>query len=325
MRSTSALPEKRSAPKPAADAPARRHAANTSAALEALVPVDIVDLPVGMQRYALFLNDQGGVLDDLMVANFGDGRLFVVVNAACKAQDIAHMQQHLSARCKVEVLADRALLALQGPAAGAVMARLAPETASMVFMNTATVTLVGAECYISRSGYTGEDGFEIVVPEAQAVALWNALLEAGVKPAGLGARDTLRLEAGMNLYGQDMDEAVSPFEAALDWTIALDEGRDFIGRAALEAQRAAGVPRRMVGLVMDEKGVLRHGQKVLTANGEGEILSGTFSPTIGKAIAFARVPAGEAGEVRVDIRGREVPVRVVAYPFVRDGQPREGI
>jgi len=146
-----------------------------------------------------------------------------------------------------------------------------------------------------------------------------------VKPAGLGARDTLRLEAGMNLYGQDMDETISPYEAALAWTVALDEGRDFIGRPVLEAQKAAGNARQMIGLVMDEKGVLRHGQKVLTANGEGEILSGTFSPTLGKAIAFARVPAGTLDNVRVDIRGKEVPVRVVKFPFVRDGQAQAGI
>ncbi|MNN62062.1 Aminomethyltransferase [compost metagenome] len=129
----------------------------------------------------------------------------------------------------------------------------------------------------------------------------------------------------MNLYGQDMDEAVSPYEAALSWTVTLDEGRDFIGRPVLEAQKAAGNARQMIGIVMDEKGVLRHGQKVLTANGEGEILSGTFSPTLGKAIAFARVPAGEASDVRVDIRGKEVPVRVVKFPFVRDGQAQAGI
>jgi aminomethyltransferase len=186
----------------------------------------------------------------------------------------------------------------------------------------------GASLFVARTGYTGEDGFEIIVPGADAVALWNALLAAGVKPAGLGARDTLRLEAGLNLYGQDMDETISPWEAALGWTVALDEGRDFIGRAPLEAQKAAGTARRMVGLVMDDKGVLRHGQKVLTANGEGEILSGTFSPTLGKAIAFARVPAGDAAAdagVRVDIRGREVPVRVVKFPFVRDGKPQDGI
>jgi aminomethyltransferase len=135
----------------------------------------------------------------------------------------------------------------------------------------------------------------------------------------------LRLEAGMNLYGQDMDESVLPWEANLGWTIALDEGRDFIGRGALERQKASGVPRVMVGLVLDDKGVLRHGQKVLTANGEGEILSGSFAPTLNKAVAFARIPAGEPGDVRVDIRGREVPVRLVKYPFVRDGKPCEGI
>jgi aminomethyltransferase len=184
--------------------------------------------------------------------------------------------------------------------------------------------------FVARTGYTGEDGFEVIVPEAQTVAFWNALLAAGVRPAGLGARDTLRLEAGMNLYGQDMDEAVTPFEAALAWTVALDDQadgkpRDFIGRTALEAQKTSGAARQMIGLVMDEKGVLRHGQKVLTANGEGEILSGTFSPTLGKAIAFARVPAGDPGDVRVDIRGREVPVRVVKFPFVREGKAQPGV
>jgi aminomethyltransferase len=193
----------------------------------------------------------------------------------------------------------------------------------------------GASLFVARTGYTGEDGFEIVVPEGRAVALWDALLAAGVKPAGLGARDTLRLEAGMNLYGQDMDEAVTPYEAGLAWTVALDDGadgkpRDFIGRDALEAQRASGVPRQLIGLVMDDKGVLRHGQRVLTAHGDGEILSGTFSPTLGKAIAFARVPAGDiplgaGGGVRVDIRGKEVPVRTVRFPFVRDGKPQDGI
>ena len=177
------------------------------------------------------------------------------------------------------------------------------------------------DLFIARTGYTGEDGFEVIVPEAHAVALWDALLQAGVKPAGLGARDTLRLEAGLNLYGQDMDETVTPFEAALGWTVALDEGRDFIGRDVLERHGRDGAPRQLIGLVMEDKGVLRHGQRVLTANGDGEILSGTFSPTLGKAIAFARVPAGEvASGVRVDIRGREVPVRVVRFPFVRDGK-----
>jgi len=161
---------------------------------------------------------------------------------------------------------------------------------------------------------------EIIVPESAAVDLWNRLIGAGVAPAGLGARDTLRLEAGMNLYGQDMDESITPWEAGLAWTVALDEGREFIGRAALEKQKAAGVRRIMVGLVMDEKGVLRHGQRVATPHGDGEILSGTFSPTLGKAIAFARVPAGTVDRAEVDIRGKLVPVRVVKFPFVRDGK-----
>jgi len=178
---------------------------------------------------------------------------------------------------------------------------------------------------VARTGYTGEDGFEVVAPADRVATLWQSLLDAGVKPAGLGARDTLRLEAGMNLYGQDMDETTTPDESALAWTVALDADRPFTGRDAIEAQRAGGVPRQLVGLVLDEKGVLRHGQKVATANGEGEVLSGTFSPTLGKAIAFARIPAGDPGEVRVDIRGRSLPVRVVKFPFVREGQPQPGI
>ena len=183
----------------------------------------------------------------------------------------------------------------------------------------------GVELFVARTGYTGEDGFEILLPQDAVVAFWNRLLAAGVKPAGLGARDTLRLEAGMNLYGQDMDEEISPYEAALAWTVSLDEGRDFIGRDVLEAQKAAGNARQMIGLVMDEKGVLRHGQAVTTAGGQGEILSGTFSPTLAKGIAFARVPAGELGDVTVDIRGRQVPVRVVKFPFVREGQAQPGV
>jgi aminomethyltransferase len=188
----------------------------------------------------------------------------------------------------------------------------------------------GTPLFVARTGYTGEDGFEIMVPEGNAVALWTALLAAGVKPAGLGARDTLRLEAGMNLYGQDMDESVTPYEAGLAWTVALDADSDsnprvFTGREVLEAQKANGVPRQLIGLVMDDKGVLRHGQKVLTAIGEGEILSGSFSPTLGKSIAFARVPAGDPGEVRVDIRGKEIPVRIVKFPFVREGKAQDGI
>ena len=175
------------------------------------------------------------------------------------------------------------------------------------------------DLFIARTGYTGEDGFEIIVAANAAMSLWSRLLDAGVKPAGLGARDTLRLEAGMNLYGQDMNETTTPLESGLAWTVVLDSDRDFIGRGALLAQRDAGVPRQLVGLLLAEKGVLRHGQRVITTAGDGEVLSGTFSPTLGCAIALARVPAGEPGEVKVDIRGRELPVRVVVPPFVRNG------
>ena len=218
------------------------------------------------------------------------------------------------------------MVAVQGPnARDKVLGLLTPDAAKAAGKLGKFVAVKADGMFVARTGYTGEDGFEIMVPESDAVAFWNRLLAAGVKPIGLGARDTLRLEAGMALYGQDMDESVSPFEAGLGWTVALDEGREFIGRSALEKQLADGVPRQMIGLVMDDKGVLRHGQAVFAASGEGEILSGSFSPTLGKAIALARVPAGEPGRVEVDIRGKRVPVRVVKYPFVRDGAAQAGV
>lgn len=218
--------------------------------------------------------------------------------------------------------ADLAMVAVQGPQAREAVLSLLPEgdRARVAALGRFAAAEAG-DLFIARTGYTGEDGFEVIVPAARVVDYWNALLGAGVKPCGLGARDTLRLEAGMNLYGQDMDEQTSPLEANLAWTIAFEPAdRDFIGRAALEAERAAGVARALVGLVMDEKGVLRHGQVVHTAAGTGEILSGTFSPTLGKAIAFARVPAAAADAAQVDIRGKLVPVRIVKPVFVRDGK-----
>ena len=293
--------------------------------------VDKLQKP-GKALYSCMLNPQGGVIDDLIVYFMSETWFRMVVNASTRDKDLAWLgEQARSFDVQVNERPELGIVAVQGPNARAKVAGLLVEGERESVMKLGRFAarkgkaMSGAELFIARTGYTGEDGFEVIVPNEAITGFWNALLEAGVKPAGLGARDTLRLEAGMNLYGQDMDEAVSPFEAALDWTIALDEGRDFIGRAALEAQRAAGVPRRMVGLVMDEKGVLRHGQKVLTDAGEGEILSGTFSPTIGKAIAFARVPAAASDAVRVDIRGREVPVRVVKFPFVRDNVVQPGV
>jgi aminomethyltransferase len=286
----------------------------------------------GKALYTCMLDEQGGVIDDLIVYYLAEDFFRLVVNAATREKDLAWINtQAAPFGVSVTERPELAMIAVQGPnAREKVIGLLSADTAPAArkigkFVATEAVTQDGVPLFVARTGYTGEDGFEIVVAQEQAVALWDALLAVGVKPAGLGARDTLRLEAGMNLYGQDMDETVSPYEAALAWTVVLDEGRDFTGRAALEAQKAAGVPRQMVGLVMDEKGVLRHGQTVLTAAGNGEILSGTFSPTLGKAIAFARVPSGELGDVRVDIRGREVPVRVVKFPFVRDGKAQDAI
>ena len=302
--------------------------------------VDKLQKP-GKALYTAMLNPQGGVIDDLIVYYMSEDWFRLVVNAATRDKDIAWITtQAQPFAVEVKERPEFGMVAVQGPNARAKVAGLlreedrAPVSKLVRFSAREAKTLDGIDVFVARTGYTGEDGFEIIVPEAQTVAFWNALHAAGVAPAGLGARDTLRLEAGMNLYGQDMDETVSPYEAALGWTVALDDladgtPRDFTGRSAIEPH-AASAPRQMIGLVMDQKGVLRHGQRVITPNGDGEILSGTFSPTIGKAIAFARVPAGDiplgaGGGVRVDIRGKEVPVRVVRFPFVRDGKIQDGV
>ena len=298
--------------------------------------VDKLQKP-GKALYTAMLDAEGGVIDDLIVYFLEEARFRLVVNAATRDKDLAWIQaQAQPYGVDVTERSELAMIAVQGPTARERVAGLLDAAGAKAagklarFAAAEVSTHDGIPLFVARTGYTGEDGFEIVVAQPHAVALWNALLAAGVKPAGLGARDTLRLEAGMNLYGQDMDETVTPYEAALGWTVALDDAPDgtpraFNGRDALERQHAAGVPRQMVGLVMDEKGVLRHGQKVLTDAGEGEILSGTFSPTIGKAIAFARIPAGAPGKVRVDIRGREIPVRLVKFPFVREGKVQDGV
>jgi aminomethyltransferase len=309
------------------------HGARTREFLRHLLANNVDKLKVtGKALYSCMLNEQGGVIDDLIVYFLGEEHFRLVVNAATRAKDLAWIENQAKAfDVQVKERPEFAMIAVQGPNARAKVLGLLHEVDRPrieklgKFAAAAAQGPHGMPLFVARTGYTGEDGFEIIVPEQHAIALWEALAAVGVAPAGLGARDTLRLEAGMNLYGQDMDESVLPWEANLGWTIALDEGRDFIGRGALERQKASGVPRVMVGLVLDDKGVLRQGQKVLTANGEGEILSGSFAPTLNKAVAFARIPAGEPGDVRVDIRGREVPVRLVKYPFVRDGKPCEGI
>ncbi|HEX5755394.1 MAG TPA: glycine cleavage system aminomethyltransferase GcvT [Arenimonas sp.] len=288
--------------------------------------VDKLKVP-GKALYACMLTERGGVIDDLIVYFMGEDWFRVVVNAATRDKDLPWIEGHAASfAVSVTERRDLAMVAVQGPnARDKVHSLLTADAAARCAKLGKFVACEADGLFVARTGYTGEDGYEIMVPAEQAIDFWNRLVDAGVKPCGLGARDTLRLEAGMALYGQDMDEWVSPLEAGLSWTVAFDEGRDFIGRAALEAQKAAGVPRQMIGLVMDEKGVLRHGQVVFCTAGEGEILSGTFSPTLGKAIALARVPAGEVGAVEVDIRGKRVPVRAVKYPFVRDGAAQPSV
>jgi aminomethyltransferase len=303
----------------------RLSGAGAAAALESLVPVDIVDLPPGLQRYAVFTNEQGGILDDLMVSNAGD-HLFLVVNAACKEQDLAHLRQHLSGRCQVEEL-DRALLALQGPAAAAVIARLAPQTAAMIFMQTAMVTLAGAECMISRSGYTGEDGFEISVPAQQAEQLARLLLaQPEVAAIGLGARDSLRLEAGLCLYGHDMDSGTTPVEASLGW--ALSKARraggiragGYPGADVIQRQFAEGVQRKRVGLLVKDRMPVREGAELVDAEGRavGKVTSGGFGPTVGAPVAMGYVTTGLATPgtaLQAIVRGKPVPVEVAKTPF----------
>ncbi len=288
--------------------------------------VDKLKVP-GKALYACMLDEKGGVIDDLIIYFMAEDFFRLVVNAATRDKDLAWITaQAAPFGLSIAERRDLAIVAVQGPHARARVASLLSPAAAEAVMKLGKFVACEADgLFVARTGYTGEDGFEVMVPEAMAVDFWNRLAAAGVVPAGLGARDTLRLEAGMALYGQDMDESVTPYEAGLAWTVALDAGRDFTGRAALEAQKAAGVPRQLIGLVLDEKGVLRHGQAVATACGAGEILSGTFSPTLGKAIALARVPAGDPGAVTVDIRGKQLPVRVVKYPFVRDGAAQPGV
>ncbi len=302
--------------------------AGAAAALETLVPVDIIDLDAGCQRYALFTNDAGGILDDLMVTNAGD-HLFVVVNAACKAQDIEHMRTRIGQRCQVEVLEDRALLALQGPAASAVMERLSPEANRLVFMTAAAVEVAGIQCFVSRSGYTGEDGFEISVAAGEAEALAQALLAAEeVMPVGLGARDSLRLEAGLCLYGHDIDTSTTPVEASLLWALSKvrrpggARAGGYPGAEIVARQLAEGVSRKRVGILPAGRAPVREGVELRDAQGRtvGHITSGGFGPTVGAPVAMGYVETALAKigtELLAVVRGKELAVNVAKTPFVQ--------
>ena len=291
--------------------------------LRYLLANDVAKLTVpGKALYSGMLNEAGGVIDDLIVYFLQEDFFRLVVNSATREKDLAHINQEAKAfAVSVTERPEFAMIAVQGPNAKAKVATVlnAAQQAAVAGMKPFFGVQAG-ELFIATTGYTGEDGYEIALPNEQAADFWQKLLDAGVAPAGLGARDTLRLEAGMNLYGQDMDETVSPLAANMGWTIAwAPEERNFIGRSALEQQKAQGTDK-LVGLVMEAKGVLRHGQRVVVEGGEGEITSGTFSPTLGFSIAMARVPATAGDTAEVDIRGKMVPVKVVKPAFVRMGK-----
>lgn len=292
--------------------------------LQRLLANDVERLQVpGKALYSGMLNERGGVVDDLIVY-LGVYGYRVVVNASTRDKDMAWMQAHTEGfDVTLTERADLAMLAVQGPNAREKTAELVtPSRAALIRELKPFQGKADGDWFIARTGYTGEDGLEIMLPASEAQGFLNDLVGAGIAPAGLGARDTLRLEAGMNLYGQDMDEEITPLAANMGWTIALEpEGRDFIGRKALEAQKAAGDAPKLVGLVLEERGVLRAHQVVRVAGvGEGEITSGSFSPTLGKSIALARVPAATGDRAEVEIRGKWYPVRVVQPNFVRHGK-----
>jgi aminomethyltransferase len=298
-------------------------------ALERLVPQDILGVAPGRQRYAQFTNDLGGILDDLMVANFGS-HLFLVVNAACKADDEAHLRTHLSDACIVEPHPERALIALQGPKAEAVLARFCASAPSMRFMDAGPHRVRGIDCFVSRSGYTGEDGFEISVPADQAEDLATALLDhEDTLPIGLGARDSLRLEAGLCLYGHDIDATTTPVEATLQWSIQKSRryggarAGGFPGAGRILAEFSDGALRTRVGLQPEGRAPVREGAPLFIARDDptpaGRVSSGGFGPSVAGPVAMGYLPAAHSAAgsvVFAELRGQRLPLRVTPLPFV---------
>jgi aminomethyltransferase len=299
--------------------------ADAALALEALVPVDVLGLKPMRQRYAMFTTSDGGISDDLMLANLGD-HIFLVLNAACKEDDIAHLKAHTSDTCTLEILDDRALLALQGPSAEAALSALDPKAAEMRFMDVAELTLDGAKCVVSRSGYTGEDGYEISVANKDAVKLAEALLAMDqVEPIGLGARDSLRLEAGLCLYGSDIDTTTSPVEAALEWAIQKvrrkggERAGGFPGADRILDELENGASRRRVGLLPGGRAPMRHGTGIFAGdNAIGEVTSGAFGPSIERPMSMGYVAIDHCAsgtDLEGEVRGKRMPVTVADMPF----------
>jgi len=296
---------------------------DAKAYLQKLLANDVDKLKeTGKALYTGMLNNDGGVIDDLIVYRM-DGWFRTVVNCATREKDLEWMTAHTKGfDISLTERPEMAMVAVQGPEALGMVQKVRPEAADLIDNLKVFQGLPQHGWFYARTGYTGEDGLEIMIPKEDAADFWQQLSEAGVQPCGLGARDTLRLEAGMNLYGNDMDESVSPLIAGMGWTVAWEPAdRDFIGRTALEAEKADGVAMKQVGLVLETRGVMRSHQKVIVEGaGEGEVTSGTFSPTLQYSIAIARVPATTGDTAQVDLRGKLTDVRVIKLPFVRNGQ-----
>ena len=306
---------------------------DAAAALESLMPVDVIGLAAGKQRYGLLLDEAGGILDDLMFVNrnWADGGdIFIIVNGACKAADLAHIERHIGTRCAVIPMPDRALLALQGPLAATALGRLAPGVEKLVFMSGGRFEIAGCDCYLTRSGYTGEDGFEISVPADQAMTLAKALLaQSEVKPAGLGARNSLRLEAGLCLYGNDIDTSTTPIQAQLNWAIqkvrrsggARAGGFPGAERILAELDEPSRLSRQRVGLIALERIPVREHSALHAIDGTllGEVSSGLLSPSLNQALAMGYVTPSHAAlgtRIQAMVRGKPVPMQVCALPFI---------
>jgi aminomethyltransferase len=301
------------------------HGARTRPFLRDLLANDVAKLTSsGAALYTCMLNERGGVIDDLIAYFLAEDRFRLVVNAGTREKDLAWIGSRAAGfGVEVRERADLAMIAVQGPQARAKASPLLGAHRDTALALKPFTAIAAGDLFVARTGYTGEDGWEIVVLASRVVEMWDALAARGVAPCGLGARDTLRLEAGMNLYGSDMDEQTTPLESGLAWTVAFTPAeRRFVGREALEAQRTAGVPRKLVGLVLEDRGVLRSHQPVITEAGAGEVTSGTFSPTMQRSIALARVPAAAGERVEVEIRGKRLKAAVVKPPFVRNGEVR---
>jgi len=301
------------------------HGSTVKPFLQYLLANDVAKLKEsGKALYSCMLTEDGGVIDDLIVYYMSDDWFRMVVNAATREKDLAWINKQAELfKVDVRERPELAMIAVQGPKAREKSMQALPLDASQAAVDLKRfMGVASGDWFVARTGYTGEDGFEIMVPESEAPAFWDALVEAGVKPCGLGARDTLRLEAGMNLYGSDMDESTSPLISGLGWTVAWEPvERDFIGRKALEAEKQQGIKQKLVGLVLQDKGVLRGHQKVLVEGvGEGEITSGSFSPSLKQSIALARVPAATGDSCQVEIRGKLLRARVVKPVFFREGK-----